>query len=99
MVKINGEEVSIESGLSLEEVIVNQGYTIEKTVVELNGEIIPKTQYKQTNIKDGDALEVISFVGGGWYRYPTLNLDLCGGLPKLHTYLFQRTYEIFAGKF
>ncbi|WP_315069508.1 sulfur carrier protein ThiS [uncultured Clostridium sp.] len=65
MVKINGEEVSIESGLSLEEVIVNQGYTIEKTVVELNGEIIPKTQYKQTNIKDGDALEVISFVGGG----------------------------------
>ncbi|EHJ01178.1 MULTISPECIES: sulfur carrier protein ThiS [unclassified Clostridium] len=65
MVKINGEEVSIESGLSLEEVIVNQGYTIEKTVVELNGEIIPKAQYKQTNIKDGDALEVISFVGGG----------------------------------
>jgi sulfur carrier protein len=65
MVKINGEEVNIEGELSLEEVIVNQGCAIEKTVVELNGEIVPKAQYKQTNIKDGDALEVISFVGGG----------------------------------
>jgi hypothetical protein len=27
---------------------------------------MPKSQYKQTNIKDGDSLEVISFVGGGW---------------------------------
>jgi sulfur carrier protein len=25
-----------------------------------------KPQYNQTNIKDGDSLEVISFVGGGW---------------------------------
>ncbi|EKQ51564.1 MULTISPECIES: sulfur carrier protein ThiS [unclassified Clostridium] len=65
MVKVNGKEVNIVEEISLEEFLINQGYSLEKTVVELNGEIAPKAQYKQTNIKDGDSLEVISFVGGG----------------------------------
>ena len=66
MVKINGKEVDNTNGISLEELLIREGYSLEKTVVELNGEIMPKAQYKQTNIKDGDSLEVISFVGGGW---------------------------------
>lgn len=65
MVKINGKEVDNTNGISLEELLIREGYSLEKTVVELNGEIMPKAQYKQTNIKDGDSLEVISFVGGG----------------------------------
>lgn len=65
MVKINGKEVNNANGISLEELLIREGYSLEKTVVELNGEIMPKAQYKQTNIKDGDSLEVISFVGGG----------------------------------
>lgn len=65
MVKVNGKEVNNANGISLEELLIREGYSLEKTVVELNGEIMPKAQYKQTNIKDGDSLEVISFVGGG----------------------------------
>jgi len=66
MVKINGKEVDNTNGISLEELLIREGYSLEKTVVELNGEIMPKAQYKQTNIKDGDSLEVISFVGGDY---------------------------------
>lgn len=66
MVKVNGKEVDNATGLSLEDFLISEGYLIDKIVVELNGEIMPKPQYKQTNIKDGDSLEVISFVGGGW---------------------------------
>lgn len=66
MVKVNGKEVNNANGISLEELLIREGYSLEKTVVELNGEIMSKAQYKQTNIKDGDSLEVISFVGGGW---------------------------------
>lgn len=65
MVRVNGEEVNNASGLSLEEFLIRERYVLERIVVELNGEIMPKAQYKQTNIKDGDSLEVISFVGGG----------------------------------
>ena len=33
--------------------------------VEINGEIVPKAQYANTLINDGDIIEVVSFVGGG----------------------------------
>jgi sulfur carrier protein len=33
--------------------------------VELNLEIVPKSQYDSTILKDGDSVEVVSFVGGG----------------------------------
>ena len=65
MVKVNGNEVNNTNGISLEEFLIGEGYLLERIVVELNGEIMPKPQYNQTNIKDGDSLEVISFVGGG----------------------------------
>lgn len=65
MLKVNGKEVDNATGLSLEDFLISEGYLIDKIVVELNGEIMPKPQYKQINIKDGDSLEVISFVGGG----------------------------------
>lgn len=67
MIKVNGQEIDNGTELSLDEFIIHQGYMVERIVIELNGEIIPKAQYKQTNIKDGDSLEIISFVGGGWY--------------------------------
>lgn len=65
MVKVNGEEVHNKNGISLEEFLISEGYLVERIVVELNGEILSKPQFNQTNIKDGDSLEVISFVGGG----------------------------------
>lgn len=65
MIKVNGKEVNNADGLSLGELLIGEGYSLQRIAVELNGEIIPKTQYDQTNIKDGDSLEVVSFVGGG----------------------------------
>lgn len=68
MIKVNGQELETVNEISLEEFLINKGYLVERVVVELNGDIIPKAQFNQTNIKDGDSLEVISFVGGGWYH-------------------------------
>ena len=65
MIKINGKEVNNANGISLDKLLIGEGYSLQRVGVELNGEIIPKAQYGQTNIKDGDSLEVVSFVGGG----------------------------------
>ena len=40
-------------------------YDIRRIAVERNGEIVPKAQYENVKIEDGDTLEVVSFVGGG----------------------------------
>lgn len=65
MIKVNGKEVNNASGIALDKLLIGEGYSLQRIAVELNGEIIPKAQYGQTNIKDGDSLEVVSFVGGG----------------------------------
>ena len=43
----------------------NAGYQMKRIAVELNGDILPKYEYSDTMLKDGDRLEVVTFVGGG----------------------------------
>ena len=40
-------------------------YNPKHIVVELNEEILPKTEYDSTAIADGDVVEILSFMGGG----------------------------------
>ncbi len=64
MVKINGQAYDFD-GKALAEVITDLGYDPKRIAVEQNGEIVPKARYGETLLKEGDSLEVVSFVGGG----------------------------------
>jgi sulfur carrier protein len=65
MIYVNGNKVSNADNLSLSDYLVREGYKISFVAVECNGSIIPKTQYKEKILADGDVIEVVSFVGGG----------------------------------
>lgn len=64
MVKINGEN-SNSAGKILSEYLAENNYDTKRIVVEINENIVPKDQYDKTVFKDGDTVEVVSFVGGG----------------------------------
>ena len=64
MVRINGEDLDV-GGKSVAEYLNSAGYDQMRVAVELNGDIVPKAQYADTIFKDGDSVEVVSFVGGG----------------------------------
>lgn len=64
MVIINGEELNI-AGENVAEYLSESGYDLKRVAVELNGDILPKSQYADTLLKDNDVIEVVSFVGGG----------------------------------
>ncbi|MBQ8613303.1 MAG: sulfur carrier protein ThiS [Ruminiclostridium sp.] len=64
MVKINGEELNIKNR-TVSQFLLESGYDVKRVAVELNGEILPKTQYESTVLQDGDSVEIVSFVGGG----------------------------------
>ena len=64
MVRINGENLDVV-GKSVAEYLNSAGYDLMRVAVELNGDIVPKVQYADTIFKDGDSVEVVSFVGGG----------------------------------
>ncbi len=64
MVKINGEELNV-AGRTVAEYLATTSYDPKRIAVERNGQIVPKAQYSETVLKDGDSVEVVSFVGGG----------------------------------
>ena len=64
MIKVNGEELDI-AGKTITEFILTTEYDSKRIAVERNGDIVPKAQYSETVLEDGDNLEVVSFVGGG----------------------------------
>ncbi len=64
MVKINGDLLALD-GKTLEEYLISESYNLKLIAAELNGEIVPKHMYCKTVLKNGDTLEIVSFVGGG----------------------------------
>ena len=64
MVKINGKELDV-AGKTISDYLATTNYDPKRIAVERNGDIVPKAQYGETVLKDGDNVEVVSFVGGG----------------------------------
>ena len=64
MVKVNGRELNIV-GKTVSEYLVTTNYDPKRIAVERNGDIVFKSQYDVTILKDGDRLEIVGFVGGG----------------------------------
>lgn len=64
-IRVNGEEKEIADGLNvarlLEELQIRPG----RVVVELNRNIVSREAHASTLLKEGDALEIVHFVGGG----------------------------------
>lgn len=64
MVKINGNQTDYD-GKNISEILSILNYDPKRVAVEINEEILPKAKYEDTFIKDGDTVEIVSFVGGG----------------------------------
>ena len=63
--KINGEPRDFPDGLTLATLIQQLGMKADRVAVELNLEIVPRTKWADTHLKEGDKLEIVHFVGGG----------------------------------
>jgi sulfur carrier protein len=62
---INGEPKSFAESLSLAQLVEQLGMKGDRVAVELNREIIPRAQWTETKLQEGDRLEIVHFVGGG----------------------------------
>ena len=65
MIKFNGQSIENTHEKTVAEFLAENSYDLKRIAVELNGDILPKAQYNSTALKDGDCIEVVSFVGGG----------------------------------
>lgn len=63
MITVNGEKLDFSGTVA--ELLDVLEYNGKRVAVELNENIVPKAEYGNTIISDGDKLEVVRFVGGG----------------------------------
>ena len=64
-VTINGEYRQVPPGTSLAQLIAEVGLNPHRVAVERNLEIVPRSTFGQMMVEDGDAYEIVHFVGGG----------------------------------
>ena len=65
MITVNGKQIQLTSEMSVADYLEQNNYQINRIAVEMNEEILPKYSYSETMLKDGDRLEVVTFLGGG----------------------------------
>ena len=64
-ITVNGETKEIPDGSTVSALLQKLGFDAQATVVERNGDILERAAYPDTALVDGDALELVRFVGGG----------------------------------
>jgi len=64
-VVVNGQERVISQGTSLEGLLRHLDLDPRMVVVEHNRTIVRRANLAQTNLAEGDRVEVVHFVGGG----------------------------------
>ena len=64
-ITINGTAQQLTSAKNLSDIVSTFCKQPKHVITELNGTIIPSDQWAGTALQDGDALELVTFVGGG----------------------------------
>jgi len=62
---VNGENRQFAEPLTMRELVARLELTGKRIALERNGEIVPRSQFDQVALADGDALEIVVAVGGG----------------------------------
>jgi thiazole synthase len=64
-ININGQRKTLPQPLSIRELIASIRLEPRKVAVEVNREIVPHAQHAERRLRAGDAVEIVTLVGGG----------------------------------
>lgn len=66
LLTINGKPRSFDAAsLSVADLVTSLDLQGKRLAIECNGEIVPRSQFSQQQLADGDQLEIVGAVGGG----------------------------------
>ena len=64
-IKLNGDPRDIPGPLSISALLEQLEIDSRRVAVELNLDVVKKSAYASSVIKEGDEVEIVNFVGGG----------------------------------
>ena len=91
-ININGQRKTLSQPLSIRELICYVGLDPRKVAAEVNREIVPNVQHAERRLRAGDAVEIVTLVGGG--EHPPVDKPL-----KIGNFTFQSRLITGTGKY
>lgn len=64
-IQLNGESLELPDGETVAALLARLELTGRRVAVELNLDIVPRSQHADTTLNDGDSVEVVHAIGGG----------------------------------
>src|SRR5262245_37769204 len=64
-ITLNGEPNTLPQPMSIQQLIERIGLDPRKVAVEVNREVVPKIKHSERRLQPGDAVEIVTLVGGG----------------------------------
>ena len=64
-ITLNGDPVDVAGPLTLSALLAQLGVDPRRVAVEHNLNVVKRASYDSTEIREGDQIEIVNFVGGG----------------------------------
>ena len=64
-ITINGENHTLTEPTSLTQLVSALGFENKRLAIEVNQNIVPRGEYADFLLKDGDTVEIVQAIGGG----------------------------------
>ena len=64
-ITVNGKQMQIIPKFTLKSLIIKLKMPLNKIAIELNKKIIDKNRISKIQLKKGDKIEIVHFIGGG----------------------------------
>lgn len=71
-IHVNGETLSLEKSITLAEFIAQLHLVGKRIAVELNKEIVPRSQFDSIRLREKDSIEIVHAIGGGQTEDPLI---------------------------
>nr|VFK60876.1 MAG: sulfur carrier protein ThiS [Candidatus Kentron sp. UNK]VFK69537.1 MAG: sulfur carrier protein ThiS [Candidatus Kentron sp. UNK] len=62
---LNGKNCELTTGIAIADLIEAQGIVGKRIAVEVNEEIIPRSEYDRHRLREDDRVEIVGAIGGG----------------------------------
>ena len=62
---VNGKSHEMPEGSTVAALLLQLGVDATRVAIERNQDVVPRRSYDSAVLRDGDKIEVVTFVGGG----------------------------------
>jgi len=64
-IRLNGEQSVVDDAINLAQLVEQLELSGKRIAIEVNDELIPRSQHMQHQLSEGDRVEIVQAIGGG----------------------------------